>query len=539
MSCQIKIYDTSDMLVHTVTDAVSCTIELSLTSNPGAFSFTLLGQKGLSYIYNDIGANYRVKIYLGYGTLTENDLQLYGKILKITNSVSDGKCLRTFEGKDLGEQLERTFKTNQRYQDVDAADIVTDLATELDILDAAKIDADTTEETITVRTENYWSILQKVSDYWFDGSTKVQKDFHVDTEGELVWKARPFRTEGVTPLVFGAANSNIISYKLIYDILPTKNKITVIGAATSTYPIDKDLTESDAEEWTVATGSVNNELGFPPTASKVGDNSTHLVTVGSVPHAFEGYRLHDRLTIRDINTVCFWSYFGSIGDTHKIRLLAPDTSNYFTADITEHYLSWAFESITLGESNEYDADTNPTGKWTKQGSPNWWDICGVGFELELNNEAAVAIDGLHYKPARPYYTASDATSQTNYGIREAEYTDENLLTYEECQKRAESLLMQQKEKTIALDAALIRGNTNIKRGDRISVTLAPDNITALDFDCLKVIHTYNIEGLNTSAQLLYSADIRLFPPQNPQEALTRSVQQLKNVTTEAYSRVVR
>jgi hypothetical protein len=97
-----------------------------------------------------------------------------------------------------------------------------------------------------VRTESYWSILQKVSDYWYDASTKVQKDFCVDTDGELVWKARPWRTVGVETLTL------LHDYKLTQDILASKNSITVYGAANSFLPNDKDWAET-TDEWSATT----------------------------------------------------------------------------------------------------------------------------------------------------------------------------------------------------------------------------------------------------------------------------------------------
>ena len=92
------------------------------------------------YPYSDVAVNWKAKIYMGYGTLTANDLVSVGKIQKITSPVSTPNgYMRLYEGLNLGEILERRIKFNRRHQELDASTIVTvDIATELGIYDAAK-----------------------------------------------------------------------------------------------------------------------------------------------------------------------------------------------------------------------------------------------------------------------------------------------------------------------------------------------------------------------------------------------------------------
>lgn len=63
------------------------------------------------------------------------------------------------------------------------------------------------------------------------------------------------------------------------------------------------------------------------------------------------------------------------------------------------------------------------------------------------------VDGLYFDKGRWRSTAEDATSQTNYGVREAEYRFDTLHSDSDCEKRAETLLYPLKDPPIRLDVA--------------------------------------------------------------------------------------
>ncbi len=538
---KILIYNTSDVLTHTITeDVLEAAVTPTLTDAIGKFSFMLPGKKTHSYVYNDIGNNYKAKIFLGYGTLGAGDLQLVGKILHIDSTKGEkGGFYRVFSGKDFGEILERRLETNKRYENLGASTIVAvNIATELGIYDAAKIEADTTAETVTIRTESFLNYLKKVSDYWYDGSTKVQKDFYVDVEEGLVWKSRPHRTSGVETLTASGVNANILSYRLTYDITPVKNSITVYGAPTTFLPQNQDDYTENLTNWTATYGTLQLS-----TTKKLG---TYAIGCqgpggGSPNYDMLFQRSIPRTVIRDINTVRFWHQFLVQPSTAYFRLLAPDTSNYFQADL-DWGLGWHFNSFGMGPTQIYDAVSNPNGVWTKVGSPNWWDIQGIQF---YRNGADASddwtlIDAFYFAPDRWVGTGENGTSQNVYGLREAEFTDDNLLSESECQKRAETLALQLGDRTLALEVATV-GNTNIKIGDRCPVTLPADNVSAVNFDVVSVTHSFlrKPQALRTRASLIYGADTRAFPPRTPVESVNKSLQNLKAVTSELYSRIVR
>jgi hypothetical protein len=538
--CKIEIYDTSNALVRTLTedDLMDCNSKDIVTSGVGSFSFTLPAIIGLDVVNNDIGNNYTAKIFFGYGSTYVHVFS--GKILPFTTSVSS-TATRTYEGKSLSEILERRFKYNKRWQAAEADDIAHEVATDLGL--SHSLDTDTTAETITVRTESYFNLMQKISDYWISAGSQLTKDFYIDKDNVLQWHDRPLRTGiNVETFTYGVDFQN---YSLKYDILPIKNRITVYGAAKAPVPLSKDDWTDSLTDWTPVSGNLsqNNTL---PKAGTYWVACTHHSTD-------DYYRTIPRVHLRDINKVCFWHQIittGGVGtiDVAQVRLHAPDASNsFYTKNLTiSHTIGTPphWYELSLGESAEYDVDENPSGVWEKTGTPNWMDICGVEF---LTHESGGAItdtityvDKLYFYPERWISTTDDATSQTNYGLREAEYTDDNLMSEAECETRAETLLYQQKDRVMRLDFA-VAGNTNVLVGDRLTITLPPDEITAMDFDVVSVEHQWNMQvGFQTVVHLVGATlATRMLPCMTPLDSVQKQLTQNREFTAELYSRIVR
>lgn len=569
--------------------------------------------------------NWTAKIYMGSGTLGPSDLLTVGKIHKISGNMnSEQGAFRLFEGKNQGEILERRLKTNRRYEDLDASTIVTvDIAEELGIWSlphAYKIATDTTDETVTIRTEPFIDYLRKCSDYWYSGAVSVQKDWLVDTEGELVWKARPLRkattnvagtadaggdathtvdaerteandywngcsitftsgtnsglsrvitdfdfatntlTHAAFPAVVDAGDTysiigvetltighNIKSYKVIRDLLPIKNNITVLGAPTAPNPRDRDGWSDDLGggagdeySWTATAGT----LSLDAVAPKAGTNWIRcLCDAGSNIAQF--HVSIPRQTARNINKLRFWHTSGGTNDDARVRILAPDSSNYFECDDISQGIGPFWNDISLGESSEYDAAENPTGLWTKTGSPNWWAMEGIEFYFHFSSNGFYAhVDKVYFYPERWYHTASDlvgaGSSGVLYGQRDAEYTDENLLSDSECEKRAETLLTQLKDPVIRVDMDITPGTSNLKIGDRIPVTIPAENLTAVNCDVVSVSYDWEKNsGFSASCSMINSANTRALPPGNVNDIIRKHLTDLRSVTSEIYSRVVR
>jgi hypothetical protein len=540
-NCKIEIYDTDGNLTQTITDDIKeCHTKEIMTSGIGSFSFTLPAFKNFNVVYDDIGNNYTAKIFFGYnGSYTH---KFTGRILPWTTVIAEDGW-RMFEGKCLGEILERRFKYNKRWQAVEADDIVAEIASDLGL--SSNIDLITDPETVTVRTSSYFDLLKQISDYWVDAGTQIQMDFNIDKDNTLQWTNRPRRTgAGLETLVYGEAFQ---SYTLKYDIQPVKNKIIVYGAAKAPYPVTKDGWTDALTNWAVTTGTLSL-ADAPATAPNTPKAGTYWikcdVNVTTKIGAF--YRTIPRVYLRDINKLCFWHWLSSsTADTAQVQLYAPDEYNTFYSKIgalATGGVNW--NDLSLGEGAEYDIDENPSGIWEKFGSPNWMDINAVGF---LFHDAGggvgdldIYIDKLYFYPERWSAIAEDTvTSQPAYELREVEYTDDNLLSEDECLVRAETLLYQQKDRLMRLDFS-VAGNINILLGDRFTLDLPPDNISAMDFDVVSVENHYSLDtGYQTVTHCIGGSVSRQLPALTTLDSIQRQITQNRDITAELYSRIVR
>jgi hypothetical protein len=541
---KMEIYDTTNTLRYTINNGAEAIHTKETLNDIGTFGFTLpVKLFKPKYGYNDIETGWKAKIYFnGYTTPTAADLVTTGIIQNITGPMDLGNgYTRIFEGVNQGEVLQRRQKTNKNYIAIQADDIVAEIASDLGL--STDLDVDTSLENQTVRTMTYFDLLKQVSDYWVSAGVQVKKDFYVNPAGALVWKTRPLRTTGVTPLtVVKKENCTIIR-----DKRSVKNNITVYGAARQPYPSDKDtFTEAtsgtyDGASWswsagvgdTVTTDAVTKKYGnysiLGNSGSGVGNDGTLYLELPYV------------LTIRDINTLSFWEICENYPtQTGLIRILAPDLSNYFEYQFTIVDGSWHFEELSLGPTNEYDATLSPNGKWTKTGTPNWWNMAQLMFYFHSTSHADFNyhIDSLFFSPTRYSYTISDATSISAYGQADAEFTDDNLTTNQQCEVRARTLLYQLKDQIIRADV-LTRGDINIKIGDRIPFTYPIENISAVDFDVISVEHNYTLDGFKTKPSMINSGNTRFLPALTPNDAFHHQIGNLKQVTSDLYSRIVR
>ena len=532
---KIEIYDSSDNLRYTITEDAKIHVKEVVTDNVGLFSFWLPTVKGKGYRYEDVEVFDKAKFYFWYadtGSCPDTP-SFIGKIYKITTPLNKQTgYVRIFHGKSLGEILQRQFIEYKAWEDVAASTIVTELANDLG-LGTTEIETDSTSITLIVDHERYFDVLRKISDYWYDAGNQIKKDFYVDVDNNLVWKSRPFRTTGVETLTVG---ENVLSYNVVRSIEDVKNRITVYGEQGRvgepgmegrSYPSDGDAWTMDAvANWSCVDGLCSNIL-TDPDDKIVGAHSVSAFTND------DGYLKFKRTNnfnvplfgIAAYQTLNF--YFkndeASSEQTHgRVELWAPNSSNYFYASLDPLTLNqWLWYSFALGQNQEYDEDKRPNAPWRKTGSPSWnrvtnicWYIWGAGYHDEFH------LDGLHFGHGRWRSTVEDATSQTDYGIREYFVVDNSLKSDGDCEKRAQTLLSQLKTPPIRLDITTV-GNTNIKVGDRLTVSIPAEGISRQAFDVIAVEHTFNDNGFMTSATMINTADTRR-PAATTQGELLRS-----------------
>lgn len=158
---KIEVYDSTPDLIHTITsDAINISTTEILTSGVGAFSFSVPTKKGSDYAYDDVAVFDKVKIWFGYDSVS-GDPDFVGRILRINAPLStETGYVRTFKGRSQGEILLRNLKQNKHWEAENASDIVEELADDLS-LGKGDVASDTTDVTLTVKTETYFDLLKK------------------------------------------------------------------------------------------------------------------------------------------------------------------------------------------------------------------------------------------------------------------------------------------------------------------------------------------------------------------------------------------
>jgi len=508
---KIEVWQSGNLLYTITDDALSVHVKEIITDNVGYFSFILPTVKGSTskYYYNDINIYDTVKIYLGYDSISASDLVTVGKIYQISAPLrTNTGYIRVFAGKNQGEILKRRLKRQKKWEAVNASDIVTELANDLS-LGTTEIETDTTAVTLMVDAESYFDVLKKVSDYWYDATTQIKKDFYVDINNNLVWKSRPIRSTGVETLTVG---DNVINYQVLRDVQRVRNKIHVYG--------QKHMLPTDGDLWTESGGSWGGTVGTYSwnADAKVGSYSRQATRSGDdYMDVWLGFSQID-CTGRfkdDYDSLHFWIKIvdnpnGEGNMVIHLQLSANSTTNYYQyilTSVTNQVMTsdgvWYEFTLPLGPDSTY---------WSTVGSPSWSNITNARWFVSGNTSGTITIrlDGLYFYGKRYYNLAEDATSQTNYGVRELEYVDETLVSDADCQRRGEVLLYQLKNPVTRIDIST-PGNTNIKIGDRLSLTIPAEGISASNFDVVSVDHTLSSNGFITTATLVNTSDVRTAP----------------------------
>ena len=165
---------------------------------------------------------------------------------------------------------------------------------------------------------------------------------------------------------------------------------------------------------------------------------------------------------------------------------------------------WHFYQIPAGRDNE--------NGWIKSGALDWSLIMFIEI-AQGNGDSNVLIDSLYIDNRRYSDIADDATSQTAYGIHEMILTDDNLYTDVDCQKRSEALLYQMKDPITRIDLE-VPGNTNVLIGDRLTLTIPAEGISAASYDVTSVTQQLT-NGFRTFIESVSTSNSRLVPSRSP------------------------
>lgn len=518
---KIETY-TGATLDNTITDKCkSLRVKSALTDQPGTFHFELPGMDGLTKCYDDIALFDIVKIYLGYDSVPTSPL-FVGRIENIGSQWSP-EYTRVFTGRDQSEVTSRLIRHQYNTGGNTAHSQVDKWAGDCG-LGTTQVDADATAVTILSNQSKYDALMREISDY----AATISKDWYVDISNNLVWKARPIRTSGVSTLTVG---SNIKSYSLTRNINEVYNTFYVFGASEpsvdgtsacshSQYtksptdiPTDHDSYTDALTNWTVGSRSGNGILILDATVPHVGTNRIMGSVAIDLCIANEYIwitRTFNRIMIKD-SARLEWVDFWRQSQAHTITLmyidLYTDATNWFryTFDVADYTPENAntHKYIMLGPAYEASAGNE---KWIRYGDPDWYNITRFRSYKEINSDGGVgewfqiAVDGLYFTQLRWQATDQDVGSQTTYGVRPMVVTDDRIHSNTEATNYAASIKARYKDAPIQLDVVMPM-DTNLLIGDRIPVTLPNENLSAIDFDVIQVEHILGPDGALTHGTL--------------------------------------
>ncbi|MCJ7431098.1 hypothetical protein MUO83_07825 [Candidatus Bathyarchaeota archaeon] len=529
-------------------EAESIHIKETLTDAVGTFSFLLPNSKdGANDFYSDVVLNDKAKVWINWDSIAGDPLTV-GPICQTQASPTNG-LMRCFLCKNQGEVLTRRFKT-KNYVATDASTIVAEWAADLSLGTSFTGDAsDAYHESFFVDHESYFDCLRLASDFWVSAGVVVKKDFFVDIgdvghpTGHLVWKTRPIRTAGVETLTYG---TNIDAYTVQRDETAVKNYLWIYGKLgkieydlTSKMIADGRKNPADGDSWTESTDDwtcVHGTLTAPDTDPVVGTHFIHCVDDTDAVRKPQFYVTKPVISVYGLEgyqTLNFWLRFSDAVTYADVKIMS-DGGNYFTLVLPSGGYTptdWTRYSFILGDGNVYNAVSNPSGQWTVGGgTPDWHKITMVYFYCERAGIISMHVDGLYFGHGRWRSIVQDAVvSQPAYGIREMVHVDDKLESDSQCQMRGESLLWQFKDAPTRLDVTTPL-NLNIKIGDRLTMTLAPEHISAVAYDVVTVEHFIDKQnGARTKATMLNSSDAREVPIQTTTEAIIKEHKRILNV----------
>jgi hypothetical protein len=501
---------------HTITDeAISIYTKQVVTDGVGSFKFVVPTVKGIPnpYYYGDVNIGDTVKIWVafrdkvGYGGASglTTDPQLVGTVNKITAPLSTQTgWTREFSGKALGEVLLRQIKRDKYWNGVTATSLVTDVANDLS-LGTGEIENDTNVVSLLVNEKRYFDILKYVSDYWVDASHQIMKDFYVDANNNLVWKSRPFRTSNVDTITVG---ENVLRYNVVHDVLNVANSITVYGAKNKTYPPGVDDWGESTSGWSGTNAPTTNA------DCKVGNYSIEVAAANTYPSLWRTISC-GALFDSGYDKLRFW--FKEISGS-GVNISGPFTVylySYLSGPLYAYYLGGTDYTPQSNQWYQVEVSIGPKSRFTSAGvgaTPDWNNLIRLEFTGQFDADTAtnkIRVDAPYFHGAPWANTTSDTPSINSYGERNLVVKDESLQSDSDCQSRAQTLVYQKKDPPTQITVAVLPGSNNLLVGDRLSMTIPAEGITAQNYDVLSVEHNFNKQtGFTSVLTLVNSVNIR-------------------------------
>mgnify|MGYP001130173377 CR=1 FL=1 len=377
-------------------------------------------------------------------------------------------------GRCWGEKLFRRVVT-KTYENQKGEEIVKDLLDNYVGLSHVRDSTELVENTDTTYTKleydntPVWDIIKYIAES-ADKAGVIGFDFRVAPDGKFEFFPKNSKASPVSL----SEKIEVSEYRK--DIHRIRNKVLVYGLADKSYPLDKDawtetLTPADGA-WSGDPGDVS----FDTTKKVRGTGSIKL----NVP--VSNY----------YGRAVFTLNAGREANGNKYPVLS------FYAFLEESYSGNV--AIQLYDAADKGAERNITvgpGEWrkvdSKVGKLNEieWEYVAPGFDWMQIKKVMIQcwfpgtgtgsfwVDALHFGGCRYSALREDSGSQSAYGLRELTETDEELISDNECDLRAKSLLDYFKnpaEYVTVTSAVIDYGNTPLLAGDKIHVVLPNENV---------------------------------------------------------------
>ena len=279
-------------------------------------------------------------------------------------------------------------------------------------------DTDTTFSKLEYENTPVWDILRAIAAA-SDLAGVVGYDFRIAPDAKVEFFSRLSKTSSVN------LTDKIEVSEYRKDIFGVRNKVKVYGSQGKIFPANLDSWSESVDGWTTVSGT----LSLESTRQRKGSSNLRVDVAASV----EGniYRTFDALVKPQTFVVWAWMPGNLGGGYGYVRLWAPDSSNYFQANIksileSNCILQWGLISLALGPNQMYDADSNPNGIWTKTGNPQWSQISSLQLIICTIGAASYYMYDGNFGFLNCSYsgTFEDSGSQSAYGLRELTETDE-------------------------------------------------------------------------------------------------------------------
>jgi len=245
--------------------------------------------------------------------------------------------------------------------------------------------------------------------------------------------------------------------------------------ADKSVPADKDAwTESlnpANGAWSAAAGDVSLDTTFKAKGSaSIKVHSVSMYWVGAVFTLNAGKEVNSNL----YPLLSFLAYLEKSYNGNVSVLLYDTADKYARKNITVAPGKWRKTDLRTGLANEMEWEDVEAGfDWAnikKIRIDGWFSGVGSGDFW---------IDQLYFGGRRYAATREDATSQSNYGLRELVEVDEELVSDNECDLRAKALLdyFKNPAEYLRLNTTILDyGTTPLLPADKIHVTLPNENV---------------------------------------------------------------